>query len=116
MYKFAQACKKTAGMNLLTSNDTVLDESVPAEKRQMYAREKNNVAMANFTMAITTDGYMAVICMVQTKEWPGGLPRKVVEALHAKYMPKDLISKVELRKALAEVKMQGVENPSKIFE
>jgi hypothetical protein len=57
-----------------------------------------------------------LVYKVQTEEWPGGLAYLVVVALHAKYMPDDIITKVELRQMLSKVKMKKDDEPSILFE
>jgi hypothetical protein len=70
------------------------------------AKRRNAIAMANLTMAFTSESTMGLIYKAQTEEWPGGLEHLVVKALRAKYMPDNAITKVELRQMLSKVKMK----------
>eukprot|EP00957_Ditylum_brightwellii_P075761 5757855-Ditylum_brightwellii.AAC.1 len=59
---------------------------------------------------------MGLIYAAITNDWPTGLAYKVVVALHKKYAPNDLISKVELRHELNAVLMKKEEDPTRLFE
>jgi hypothetical protein len=59
---------------------------------------------------------MGLVYKAQTEEWPGGLAHLVIAALEAKYMPDDVITKVELRQMMSKVKMKKDEEPSVLFE
>jgi hypothetical protein len=80
------------------------------------AKKRNAIAMANLTMACTSAMTMGLVYEAQTEEWPGGLAHLVVAALKAKYMPDDVITKVELRQMLSKVKMKKDKEPSILFE
>jgi hypothetical protein len=80
------------------------------------AKRRNAIAMASLTMAFTSESTMGLIYKAQIEEWPGGLAHLVVKALRAKYMPDDVITKVELRQMLSKVKMKKGDEPSMLFE
>eukprot|EP00957_Ditylum_brightwellii_P090737 6910518-Ditylum_brightwellii.AAC.1 len=48
--------------------------------------------------------------------WPSGKAHVVVVLLHEKYVPKDLVSKIELRRNLNSILMKKDEDPVKLFE
>jgi hypothetical protein len=80
------------------------------------AKTRNDIAMANLTMAFTRERTTGLVYKAQTEEWRGGLAHLVVVALQANYMPNDMITKVELRQMLSKVKMKKDEEPSILFE
>jgi hypothetical protein len=102
-------------MNVMPpSDDAVVDATThPAMAK---AKKRNAIAMANLTMAFTSEMTMGLVYNAQTEEWPGGLAYLVVAALKAKYMPDDVITKVELRQMLSEVKMKKDEETSILFK
>ena len=116
VYKFAAALKESDDVDLPASDADVLDLTKDEGKRQDAARKRNNVAMANFTMAFTSEALMGLVFKAQSAEWPGGKASRVVKALMTKYMPKDRISRVELRQMLASVAMKDNDNPATLFE
>ena len=81
-----------------------------------WVYKRNNIAMANFTMAFTSESLMGLVYKAQSTKWPAGKASVVVKALLAKYMPKDRISRVELRQMLASVSMKDNEDPATLFE
>jgi hypothetical protein len=72
--------------------------------------------MANFTMAFTSEGTMSLIYQAETRAWLNGLASLVTDALKAKYMPQDTVTRVELRQMLNKVSMKPNSNPAVIFE
>eukprot|EP00957_Ditylum_brightwellii_P150501 11460457-Ditylum_brightwellii.AAC.1 len=64
-------------------------------------------------MAFTTDSLMGLIYALMTNEWPTGIASAVVVMLHDKYAPKDLVSKIKLRRQLNAITMKKDEDPSK---
>jgi hypothetical protein len=59
---------------------------------------------------------MSFICKASTVAWPLGLAYVIVKELFKRFMPQDLMAKVELRKRLNRVTMKANDNPSAIFE
>ena len=116
VYKFAAALSESDEADLPPKDNSVLDLSTDDGKRQEAARKRNNIAMANFTMAFTTEALMGLVFKAQSTDWPAGKASRVVRALMAKYMPKDRISRVELRQMLAGVSMKDNDDPATLFE
>ena len=75
----------------------------------------NNVAIAQLTLALDDPSLMTLIAKSESDEWPGSIACKVMEALEEKYNPMDRISRVEMRRRLAKVKMGKKENPDTLF-
>ena len=81
-----------ADPDLPVAEDTVLDENKADEKKKIDARKRNLTAMANLTMALTSEGAMSLVFESYSDEWPSGLAWKVVKALKLKYMPQDTMT------------------------
>ena len=99
-----------------SSNLVLVDETTAIGKLQKAAIKRNKIAMANFTMAFTSEGTMSLIYQAETRAWPNGLVSLVTDALKAKYMPQDTVTWVELRQMLNKVSMKPTSNPAVIFE
>ena len=91
--------------NLPAQNSTPLDESNDAEKLQIKARNRNNLAMAYLMTAFQSDADLSLTYEAMDDDWPGGLAYKVVEQLKEIYQPKDSITEVELYDKLMKVRM-----------
>jgi hypothetical protein len=89
-----------------SSNVVLIDETTPTEKLQKAAVKRNTIAMANFTMAFTTEGTISLIYKAETSAWPNGLASLVTNVSKAKYMPNDTVTRVELRQMLNKVSMK----------
>jgi hypothetical protein len=80
------------------------------------AKQRNQLAFAQLTMAFTTESAMTFIYEGMTDlDWPSGLAYLVVTALKRKYMPEDTISKVELRRMMNGIKMKKGSDPVELF-
>ena len=90
------------------------DKSKASEKKKYDVGVRNNVAVAQLTLALC-DSLLSIIAKSETTEWPGGVAYKIMEALDDKYNPKDLISRVEMRRRLNRVKMSRKEDPDTLF-
>jgi hypothetical protein len=72
---------------------------------QKKVMEKNTVAMNTLTLAFTSQSSMGFILKSRTAECPGGLAWKVMALMKERYTPKDRVSRLEMRRQLAAVKM-----------
>ena len=97
---FSSAIGTEKNSELPDREDEVLRETAAAGQRKIAARRKNLIAMANLTLAMTTEGTMTLIYEAYSDEWPSGEAYKVISALLKKYMPQDTMTKVELRTKL----------------
>ena len=59
---------------------------------------------------------MVLVYKCSTDEWPDGKVHDLVILLMKKYMPKDMMSRVELRQELQAIKMNKLEDPANLFE
>lgn len=87
---------------------------VPDEEgdRQIAAKKRNSLAVANLTMAFQTDALMGLVYKAIDEDFPAGQAWKIVAALKRQYMPYNRISRVELRKSIANVSMSKEDDPS----
>ena len=97
--------------------DELIDETTDDGRLKALAIRRNGVAMANLSMAFTSEGTMGLVqYKAMTPEWPGGLAYLVMEALNKKYRPQDTITRVELRQKLNKVAMKKNQDPATLFE
>ena len=89
VYKFAQALKVGGEADLPTTEATVIDTSTVDGKKEEAAKNRNAIAMANLTMAFTSEATMGLVYKAKTNDWPSGLAHLVVAALFKKYQPQD---------------------------
>ena len=94
--------------------DQVEDAADTADGKK--ARKWNLTAMYNITLAFTTEALMGLVFKSQTPEWPSGLAHLVVQGLFNKFRPQDNVSKIEVRRQLAAMKLKDKEDPAKLFE
>lgn len=116
VHRFAQSLKVGGEVNLPLQEDEVLSETDATGKLKIQAKRRNEVAMANFAMAFTSEGLLRMIYKSQSTDWPNGKAHLVVEQLMRKYKPQDTITIVEMRQRLAKVSMRSNEDPSTLFE
>lgn len=116
VYDFVMTLVKGGEPDLPASADEQLDPTKDADKKKIAARKRNNVAIANMTMAFSTQAMLALIEQSCTDKWPSGLAYVVMELLFARFRPDDVITRVELRKQLAKVSMKVNAKPSTLFE
>eukprot|EP00957_Ditylum_brightwellii_P144642 11019074-Ditylum_brightwellii.AAC.1 len=102
--------------DLPTTKGTKVNEETDDGKKQVRALKLNVVAVCNLMMTFTTEDLMGMIYASMTTEWLSGLVHIVVVSLHHKYAPKDLVSKIELRRELNAVVMQTEEDPKILFK
>jgi hypothetical protein len=115
-HNFAKALQPEPESDLPTSSTTVIDESTEDGKKQAQAKKRNNIAMANFAQAFTSEGLMNILLKSMSAEWPRGKACLVVQGLFKKYQPQDVVTLVELRMALNKVSMKKNQDPATLFE
>ena len=117
VFGFIKALKKGGETALPPTEDALLDDTSETDKLMIAALKRNAIAMANLTMAFTTDATMALVYeSLNDEDWPGGLAHKVIDALKKKYQPQDTMTRVELRQMLNKVSMKKEQDPASIFE
>lgn len=98
------------------SDAEVIDLTDAQGLRQEAAKKRNEIAIANFTMAITSEGTISLVYKAATADWPDGLAHLIVVAMLQRYMPQDTVTRVELRQMLNKVSMKPNDDPRVIFE
>lgn len=100
VFAFAAALATGGEATLPAREDAVIDEATPAGVLSAAAKKRNAIAVAQLTMAFTSNGTMALVYEAVTDEWPSGLAHRIVAALKQKYQPQDTMTRVELRQRL----------------
>ena len=116
VFSFSQAIKPGGEEHLPESEFEELDETTETGKKKIEAKKRNTVAMANLTMALTTNNALSIVYKSMNDEWPGGLAYKVIEDMLERFQPHDIISKAELRRMLGKVSMKKKDDPATLFE
>ena len=86
------------------------------DKAKVAAVNRNSVAMATLTMAMTTNKTMGALNEAKDNLWPSGVAWKVIKKLKEKNQPMDMMTAVELRHRLSAVTMKRNEDPKEMFE
>ncbi len=73
MYNFRQALAEDGDSDLPENESNELDKTTPVGKKMLAAKKRNEVAMANFTIAFTSEGVMGLVYKALTTDWPSGL-------------------------------------------
>ena len=108
--------RKTIEADMPARENDPIDDTTDEGKKEAAAKKRNAVAVANFTMAFTSEGTMGLIYKATTTDWPSGLSHLIVRALMRKYRPQDTISRVELRQMLNSITMKKDADPATMFE
>ena len=80
------------------------------------AVRRNSVAYANLSLALNSKQLVRILVAGQTTAWPSGLAWQVVQALHRRFKPADIISKIKLWRMLNQISMSRKEDPVMLFE
>jgi hypothetical protein len=116
VYKFGEALAVEGDVDLPSNEAAEIDETTDEGKKQEAAIKRNSLAMANLSMAFTTDGTMQLIFKAMSNEWPEGKASDVVKYMLKKYKPQDTITRVELRQKLNKITMKRNADPATLFE
>ena len=116
VFGFLAALKTGGETDLPATETTTIDETTDRGKLALAAKKRNAIAVANLTMAFTTDGTMALVYKAKTNAWPSGLAHLIATALKNKYQPQDTMTRVELRHQLNKVKLKKGADPATLFE
>lgn len=114
--KFDEALEQDFDQKLPSNSKVDLDETKDAEKKQIKARRKNAIAVAQLALALTRAEDKAKLLLTISKEWPQGVACKVMEALAEEYQPDDMQASVDRKRAIKGIKMRKGENPNTIKE
>jgi hypothetical protein len=116
VHGFIQALKIGGESDMPDKEEMVLDATDDVDKKKIAAKKRNAIAMAHLTMALTTEGSMALVFEAMDENWPAGLAHKVVETMFQEYQPRDTMTRVELRTRLNKITMKRGDDPRVIFE
>ena len=83
---------------LPTTEDQVLDETVPDQLKKIKARARNALAMAYMLSALKSEADVSMAYETMTDEWPGGKAHVLVTKLMEVHQPKDSVTEIELYK------------------
>ena len=72
--------------NLPATEEEDLDETDSDQVLTIKARKRNAVAVANLTMAFTTEEAISIVYDSATTSWPSGLAWKIIKAMKKKYL------------------------------
>ena len=100
VYGFASSVRKTIDPDFPSGKDTVINLATTEGKKQEKSNNMNVIVITNITMDFTSESLTGMVYQARTTEWPSGLVHMVVDALFKKYVLQDLVSKIELRRAL----------------
>ena len=116
--KFTKALGTTPEPDLPTSQaeaDALTGNSTET-KNKLAAVDRNDDAMANLTLAFTTNEMISMILTAQTAEWPEGLACNVVAEMMKKFKPDDVMSLVDEKVALNKIRMSSTDEPKLLFD
>jgi hypothetical protein len=116
MARIKSILKEERYLHLPEKEVSEIDETEEKGKLARLAVNRNELAMASFSIAFTTEKAMNIIYAAYKENWPDGEAHLVVRELYKRYRPLDTVSKVEMRQNLSRVKMKKGMNPSELFE
>eukprot|EP00957_Ditylum_brightwellii_P061346 4656283-Ditylum_brightwellii.AAC.1 len=117
VYGLMQRMQHTIDPNLSNREALIIDETDAAVIATIKKSKRSNaIAMASFTMAFTSKSLIGMVYAAMTTDWPCGLAYKIMVALHEKYAPQDMVTKIELRCALNSILMTQKDDPFVLFE
>jgi hypothetical protein len=116
MVRIKSILKEDRDLHLPETEVSEIDETDEKGKSVRLAVNSNELAMASFSIAFTTEKAMNIIYADFTENSPDGEAHLVVRELYKRYRPLDTVSKVVMRQHLSRVKMKKGMNPSELFE
>jgi hypothetical protein len=102
--------------DLPATDAMVVDITTNLGKKQAVAKKRNEIVIANFMMAFTSEGTISLVYKASTVDWPDGLAHLIVVVMLQRYMPQDTVTRVELRQMLNKVSMKPNDDLRVIFE
>jgi hypothetical protein len=92
VYKFNKALASEGDADLPENDVAVIDIGTDIGKLQDAAKKRNTLAMANLSIAFTTEGTMQLIYKAIRTKWPEGKASDVIKHLLKKYTPHNTIT------------------------
>eukprot|EP00567_Pseudictyota_dubia_P000197 CAMPEP_0197464978 /NCGR_PEP_ID=MMETSP1175-20131217/64306_1 /TAXON_ID=1003142 /ORGANISM="Triceratium dubium, Strain CCMP147" /LENGTH=131 /DNA_ID=CAMNT_0043000981 /DNA_START=172 /DNA_END=567 /DNA_ORIENTATION=+ len=94
VHGFSPALADGGETDLPNNESDVISESTSDGKKAAAAKKRNAIAMANLTLAFTTESAMNWVYKAMTSAWPTGLAHRVIKAMNDKFKPTDTMSRV----------------------
>ena len=116
VHRFKAAINPEGAKGDLPTMETVV---IPAGTDGAPARaavRRNSVAYANLSLALNSKQLVRILVAGQTTAWPSGLAWRVLQAMHRRFKPAKIISKIELQCMLNQIRMSRKEDPVTLFE
>ena len=113
---FSEALVSNTNLPASKAKADLLDPTDSSNKEARKATLRNNIAMAQLTIAFETQALLSLADSAKSTDWPGGLAYKVISSLKEKYQPNDRIAVVELERKLNQVDLKEYEDPKILFE
>ena len=114
--RFGEAIGTTQEVDLPATEATALSADPDIAKRQKAAKWRNNMAIAQLTLAFSKGTLMNIILNAGTTDWPRGLAWNVIKKLYERFNPKDPMTRVEIRASLSNLRMRSNDDPAQLFE
>ena len=89
---FRTAVERVMDKDMPVDDHVACNEKTADGKHQLKAKVANDVAMANLMMAFLSEGLMGLIHQSMDADWPNGLACKVIDGLHKRFVPQDIVS------------------------
>jgi hypothetical protein len=116
---FADALLEKHDKTLPNAHNTGLDETIPKEKEQKMARERNAQAMRALIGSLKSDHDKHKIPRarkIDETNWPNGKAWTVWKALKKEYQPDDATAEAEMENALHKIKLNKKSNPVHVLD
>jgi hypothetical protein len=115
--EFHKGIAKTKNPELPETENGPFDADKTKKKTQEEAIELNAITVAYLTIALeTSNKLMAIVHKSKSKDWPNGQAHLIINELFRKYAPDDMVSKVEMKRDLANLKFNIKDSPADWLE
>ena len=113
---FLDALEEGGKTDMPATAKTLVDSTTAQGKLKEAAKNRNQLAMANLSMAFTSEGSMYLVYDTKDSDWPMGLAHKVTAERKQEYHLDNMMTSVELWQMLNKVAMKQKENPKTHFK
>jgi hypothetical protein len=114
---FHKGITKKKNADLPDTENGLFDSDAKVLKQHEEAIELNAITVAYLTIALEkTNKLMAIIHKSKSKEWPTGQAHLIINELFRKFAPDDMVSKVEMKRDLANLKFNMKDSPADWLE
>ena len=116
VYGFADSVQNTRYPDFRSGEDTVINLATTGVREKLKSKKMIVIAVDNLNMAFTSESLICIVYQARTTKWTSGMAPMVVNELFKTYFLQDLVSKINLRRALNAVIMKKEEDPANLFE